>query len=261
MPEPIVSKTVVVTPEVDVGALLDLALHMANRADEIALAAFGSDPGVDIKEDGSPVTRVDREIEAMLRDTVDREHPRAGVIGEEYGEEQGVGRWVFDPIDGTREFIARDPRFATLIAYQFGGETLVGVVSAPALQLRWWAGLGTGAVSLYRGRVELARTSATRRWDRARGLILGDFKTRSLEEPPIGEGARSSRLGVSWDGVRVATGEYDFAVTSGAIWDVAPLALIVSEASGSAREDAQEGTFRLALSNRHLAGRVLPLVD
>lgn len=75
------------TATVDVVPLLDLALHMANRADDIALAGFGADVKADIKPDGSPVTRVDREIESMLRDTVCREHPQAGVLGEEYGEE------------------------------------------------------------------------------------------------------------------------------------------------------------------------------
>ena len=49
---------------VDVAPLLDLALHMATRADDIALAGFGADVKADFKPDGSPVTRVDREIES-----------------------------------------------------------------------------------------------------------------------------------------------------------------------------------------------------
>jgi histidinol-phosphatase len=130
------------THVVDVGALVDLALHMANRADEIALAGFGRAHAFEVKADGSPVTRIDREVESMLRDTIEREHPSAGVLGEEYGKERGVGRWVLDPIDGTREFVQGDPRFSVLIAYDLNGVPQLGVMSAPALGLRWWAGRG-----------------------------------------------------------------------------------------------------------------------
>lgn len=245
--------TATATAMVDVAPLLDLALHMAIRADDIALAGFGADVKADFKVDGSPVTRVDREIESMLRDTVEREHPSAGVLGEEYGEELGVGRWVFDPIDGTREFVAGDPRFATLIAYELGGVPLVGVVSAPALHLRWWAGVGLGSARSYRGGVSQARVSSTRRWGRARGLIVGGLDPGRDEELVAG-GVRWSRRGVSWEAVRVSSGEVDFAVARGEVWDVAPLGVIVSEAGGRFGSAVLEnGQIRLVASNGHLA--------
>lgn len=238
---------------VDVAPLLDLALHMANRADDIALAGFGADVKADTKPDGSPVTRVDREIESMLRDTVCREHPQAGVLGEEYGEEGGVGRWVFDPIDGTKEFVAGDSRFSTLIAYELEGVPLVGVVTAPALQLRWWAGQGQGAAHSYRGRVSPARVSATRRWARSRGFVVGGMESAKLDALLDG-GARWSRGGVSWEAVRVSSGEMDFAVTCGEIWDVAPLGVIISEAGGRvAATIRDDGLIRVVASNRHIA--------
>ena len=245
--------TATATATIDIVGLLDLALHMANRADDIALAGFGGDVVVDTKSDGSPVTRVDREIESMLRDTVCREHPQAGVLGQEYGEEKGVGRWVFDPIDGTREFVAGDSRFAILIAYELEGVPLVGVVSAPALQLRWWAGLGHGAARSYRGGVSNARVSATRRWARSRGLIVGGLEPGKVEGLMTG-GVSLSRRGVSWEAVRVASGEIDFAVTCGEAWDVAPLGVIISEAGGRVGRTIQDdGLIRVVASNRHIA--------
>lgn len=53
--------------------------------------------------------------------------------------------WVIDPIDGTRNYAAGIPVFAALIALTRHGETLAGVVSAPAFGSRWWARLGGGA--------------------------------------------------------------------------------------------------------------------
>ena len=247
--------------------LLDLALHMANRADDIALSSFDSGVRYELKADGSPVTRVDREVEAALRDTIEREHPQAGVIGEEYGEEAGLGRWIIDPIDGTGLYIDGDPRFATLLAYALEGQCLVGVVSAPALGLRWWAGRGLGARFAYRGFVRTAKTSKTRRLSRSQGMLLGGLHssgpdgTRRMDEVLSAPAVSLRTRGVSWEAVRVASAEYDFAVTSGHLWDVAPLGVIVEEAGGRATVDTDDDElFRVRVSNRYLAGDIATMI-
>ena len=56
---------------------------------------------------------------------------------------------MVDPIDGTKNYVRGVPVWATLIALLDGDDPVVGVVSAPALQRRWWAARGTGA---WRGR-------------------------------------------------------------------------------------------------------------
>lgn len=255
--------------EADARLLLDLALHMAERADEIALEGFHAvERVVENKPDGTPVTDVDRAVESMIRATIEREHPEAGVLGEEYGSERGVGRWVIDPIDGTSEFMRRDPRFATLIAYELDDVARVGVVSAPALGVRWWAGEGCGARLSYRGEVTAARVSITRRIDRSFGMMLGGsgddgWESRARAESVRRElakgGARLASKGVSWEAVRVSAGEFDFAFSSGWRWDVAPMPLIIEEAGGNAwlTEDAA-GRSRLTVSNRQLADIVSP---
>ena len=48
---------------------------------------------------------------------------------------------MIDPIDATRNYIRGIPVFATLIAL----DGQVGVISAPALNRRWWASRGDGA--------------------------------------------------------------------------------------------------------------------
>jgi histidinol-phosphatase len=54
-------------------------------------------------------------------------------------------RWILDPIDGTANYLRGVPVWATLIGLEVFGEVVVGVVSAPAMARRWWAGQGLGA--------------------------------------------------------------------------------------------------------------------
>ncbi|HEY9293359.1 MAG TPA: inositol monophosphatase family protein, partial [Microlunatus sp.] len=62
-------------------------------------------------------------------------------------EGTGPRRWVIDPIDGTKNYVRGVPVWATLISLMIEDQPVVGVVSAPALNRRWWASLGGGAYS------------------------------------------------------------------------------------------------------------------
>jgi histidinol-phosphatase len=139
-----VGQTVRVT---DRHADLDLALEMADRADEITMATFTGRPlDHETKADGSPVTETDRRVERALRDLVARARPDDGFLGEETGAVRGrTRRWIVDPIDGTRSFIAGGSGWCTLIALEADLEVSVGVSSAPVLGRRWWGAAGTGA--------------------------------------------------------------------------------------------------------------------
>lgn len=107
-----------------------MAETLAELARETARQA-SSEPEIEIKSDGTPVTAVDRAVEAALRRVIERELPWHGIVGEEYGAE-GAGRewvWVLDPVDGTRQFAAGLPSFGTLIALCRDGRPVVGVIA------------------------------------------------------------------------------------------------------------------------------------
>ena len=59
-----------------------LAESLAQTARETARRAT-ADPEVDIKADGSPVTAMDRAVEAALRRIIERRQPTHGILGEE----------------------------------------------------------------------------------------------------------------------------------------------------------------------------------
>src|SRR5687767_7905843 len=86
------------------------------------------------KDDGTPVTETDRLVEQRLRDLLADRRGADGFLGEETGM-AGVGsrRWIVDPIDGTRSFIAGGVAWATQIALEVDHRVVLGVTSAPAL--------------------------------------------------------------------------------------------------------------------------------
>jgi histidinol-phosphatase len=131
-----------------------LALRLADEADAVTMERFGAlDLHIDTKPDLTPVTDADRSVERALRDTLSQQRPDDPVLGEEYGGTSTfAGRqWVIDPIDGTKNFVRGVPVWATLIGLLADGVPIAGVVSAPALQRRWWAGDGEGAFTSFAG--------------------------------------------------------------------------------------------------------------
>ncbi len=135
------------TTERDLQTWLEFALELADEADQIALHFYRREATATRKSDGSFVTEGDTRIEAMLRERILARHPEHRITGEEYGRDGGGDsvRWYLDPIDATHNYMRGIPTFATLIAAEVDDELQFGVVSAPALMRRWYAGRGLGA--------------------------------------------------------------------------------------------------------------------
>jgi histidinol-phosphatase len=218
-----------------------LALRLAGLADALTMERFGAlDLRVDTKPDLTPVTDADRGAETALRDALAQERPDDVVLGEEFGGTAVfTGRqWVIDPIDGTKNFVRGVPVWATLIALLVDGIPTVGVVSAPALHRRWWAGDGHGAFTSFGSDERPISVSA-----------VGDVSAASLTYSDLTTGwgelrARFLELtdavwrvrgyGDFWSYCLVAEGAVDIAVEPEVkLWDLAPLDILVREAGGA----------------------------
>src|ERR687896_1018177 len=103
------------------------------------------------KEDRSPVTLADEVAHDILVDGLRAIDPATPIVSEEAQaaafETRKVWRrfWLVDPLDGTKEFIKRRAEFTVNVALIEGGEPVLGVVLAPALDLLYWAVKGEGA--------------------------------------------------------------------------------------------------------------------
>ena len=224
---------------------LTLLSEIADAADPIAVRYFrGHDLRVTEKPDLSPVTQADREIEETARDLARRHDPGLGVLGEEEGESTGQAdvRLIIDPIDATRNFVRGIPIFATLLAIEERGEVVAGLVSAPALQMRWSAARGAGAFS---GSRRLA-VSGIRDLRRAQ-LFHGDVGGIEEPSPPatlqrlVSRVSRARGFGDFYQHVLVAEGAGELGLDPVVHpWDVAALQVIVEEAGGRATTLAGE---------------------
>jgi len=97
------------------------------------------------KADGSPVTLADERAEAILLAALASVAPGLAVVAEE-SVASGAALvaperfFLVDPLDGTREFIARNGEFTINIGLVDQGEAVAGAVYAPALGRLWWGG-------------------------------------------------------------------------------------------------------------------------
>ena len=219
---------------------LAFALELAALADEITLARFRADDLViETKPDLTPVTEADRGVERLVRDRLATSRPGDAIVGEEFGGSgSGPRRWIVDPIDGTKNYVRGIPVWATLLALEVSGEVEVGVVSAPALNRRWWAKRGAGAyVDDGRGTRRL-RVSGIARLEDAQLCFAGfeDWEGIGRLDDLLDLGRRCWRtrgLGDVWMYMLVAEGGVDIGLDAEVkLWDLAAPMVIVEEAGG-----------------------------
>jgi len=116
---------------------LQFARELAEASGDFIRPYFGDNTvEVEAKADASPVTIADRGAELLMRELIVAKFPDHGVMGEEYGRLNPDAEWVWilDPIDGTKSFAAAVPLFGTLIALQYQGEPVLGVIHQPILR-------------------------------------------------------------------------------------------------------------------------------
>jgi histidinol-phosphatase len=223
---------------------LTIAHQLADLADVLTSEKFQTlGLKIETKPDLTPVTEVDRGVERILRDHLLSALPDDAVIGEEFPNTGNSNRsWVIDPIDGTKNYVRGVPVWATLIALLIDGEPVIGVVSAPALNRRWWAAKSGGAFvgsvdhSGFIGK-QIKVSKVTNLSDAS--LSISDLGTDPTSKYAAGFGALTNQVwrtrgyGDFWQHCLVAEGAIDLAAEPQvALWDLAPLAIIVEEAGG-----------------------------
>lgn len=243
---------------------LRLAHVLADDADSLTTARFKAlDLHVMSKPDLTPVTDADQAVEEMIRRTLGRTRSRDAITGEEQGSTgSGSRRWIVDPIDGTKNFVRGVPVWATLISLAVDDEVVVGLVSAPQLQRRWWASAGNGA---WTGKSLLKATqcqvSDVRRLEDASlsYASLGGWEERGRLDDFLSlmrRCWRSRAYGDFWSYMLLAEGAVDIAAEPELqVYDMAALDVIVREAGGRFTSlDGTDGPFggNALATNGHL---------
>ena len=142
--------------------------------------------------------------------------------------------WIVDPIDGTKNFAARIPVWATLIALSVEGQTMVGMASAPMIGERYWATRGSGASM--NGRT--IHVSETKELSEALVAIAGvgswlERPDRDVFLKLCQDANRVRGFGDFWGHCLAARGAADAMMeTMLRTWDYAALEVILEEAGG-----------------------------
>ena len=209
---------------------------MAHDAGEVMKKYYRTDQGVEIKDNDTPVTVADKEINDRLIERVKLEFPDYGVLGEEesWNENREI-LWVCDPIDGTVPYILHVPTSAFSIALVVDGVPTVAVIFNPWINELYSAVKSGGA---YRDGEKIHVSS--KKW--TDGINVGN----SGDKPgnPIrealsrdlyrGEGVAVNNIpGLAYTGCTIADGVIEGKIfTHHTAHDIAELKLIVEEAGG-----------------------------
>ena len=222
---------------------LQLAIEIARQAGELTLQYFQQDNyRIEHKADHSPVTIADQQAEQLLREKIAASFPDDGIVGEEYGEQQGTSDycWVLDPIDGTKSFISGVPLYGTLVGVVHQQESVIGVIFMPALNEMVYAATDQGAWHvLADGPPKPAHVSTTDSLPEATLVTtqLDSFAERRAMDAfhALEKQARIARTwGDCYGYLLVATGRAEVMVDPVMnLWDAAAVQPVMLEAGGS----------------------------
>jgi 3'(2'), 5'-bisphosphate nucleotidase len=121
----------------DLAFLLDAAERAALDAGTAILEIYATEFDVRHKADRSPVTQADDEAERRIIRLLADAAPAIPIIAEELAARRGLPAtaprlfWLVDPLDGTKEFVARNGEFCVNVALVEGKRPLLGIVHAP----------------------------------------------------------------------------------------------------------------------------------
>lgn len=155
-------------PKLAVHDLLPQVVQIAKDAGSIIMAIYNARPEtrgqVFHKADGSPLTQADLAAHQVIARGLAQLTPDIPVVSEEdeasQVHRQPAGRfWLVDPLDGTKEFLARNGEFTVNIALIEDGVVVLGAVVVPALNQAYWGCTGHGAFREAAGHTEPIRAT------------------------------------------------------------------------------------------------------
>ena len=114
---------------------LTQAKRIAQEAGRRIMELYDGDIAVEMKGQSDPVTEADKRANAYIVAELSEHFPSDGVVAEEnvdHGDSLQKSRiWYVDPLDGTKEFIAKNGEFAVMLGLSIDGRSQLGVVYQP----------------------------------------------------------------------------------------------------------------------------------
>jgi 3'(2'), 5'-bisphosphate nucleotidase len=224
---------------------LDQRLHAAIEAAEQAAQVLckwhsQSDLGITQKEDDSPVTHADLAANEIILSHLISSFPEDGILSEESADSENRFSkkyvWVIDPLDGTKDYIAKTGEFSVNIALIHEHQVVLGVIAVPLKKSLYYALQGRGAFCRYDGKDTPINVS-----QRTTNLIALKSRFHVRENEALYFATHRDKIpevrtcGSAYKACLIACGDADLAIkmSSGTKeWDVAASVILIQEAGG-----------------------------
>lgn len=216
---------------------LAFAKRIIKEAGKISLKYFQKEVSTSIKADKSPVTEADIKTEEFLEKEILNRYPGHSILAEEGGAKGNPDskfKWIIDPIDGTKAFLCGVPLYTNLLALMHEDEVLLGSIYCPPQDMLCYAALNSGCF------LNDKRCKTSNKTSLESSIFcftdMGANFRRGYKDLMIKfvESASQSRgWGDGYGYMMLASGKIDIMVDPHmALWDVAPMKVIVEEAGG-----------------------------
>lgn len=214
----------------------DFALDMARQAGSIILENFKLGMATEWKDNATPVTQTDLDINDLILNKVNATFPEHNILSEEESDLNSNSEylWVCDPVDGTSAFASGFPTFVFALTLLKDGEPILAVVNDPIMKRTYFAEKGKGAY-LNDRRIHVSEDTSlkntlvgTNDWERA------DYHFYELNKKFGEKDAQIvNLLSNIYMSMYVATGNFSAVVFPGdAPYDTSANKIIVEEAGG-----------------------------
>jgi myo-inositol-1(or 4)-monophosphatase len=214
--------------------------------------------GYEVKEDGSLLTEADLSADKRISIALAEWYPDISFLSEEMteAEQESLVKsakklWCLDPLDGTSNFAAGIPLFASSLALFVNGEVQIGITYDPVRDEMFSAVKGKGAW-LNGERMECVDSG----FDLNKTIAIVDFKRlkpdlvqRLLNDPPYKSQRNLGTCVLEWAWMAANRGHL-YLHGGMKLWDLAAGTLILEEAGGYACTLEGESVFRPAMKPR-----------
>jgi 3'(2'), 5'-bisphosphate nucleotidase len=222
---------------------LEVAIEAVNSVRELILEIYNSsDLGVEIKEDNSPVTKADKAADKKIREVLSTAFPLYSLLTEESADDKSRLKndyvWIVDPIDGTKDFVAKNNEFTVNIGLSYKHKAVLGVILVPVTGEIYYAVEGKGSYYLKDKNAKPERIHCNTKTKDVTTLV-SNFHSNQTEMDMIKKHSdiikHQRKLGATLKGCVIAKGEAEMSYrfsSNTKEWDTCAMQILVEEAGG-----------------------------
>jgi len=222
---------------------LEVALNAISSVRELILDIYHSaDLGVEIKEDNSPVTRADKAADKKIREILSTAFPLYALLTEESVDDKARLSndyvWIVDPVDGTKDFVAKNDQFTVNIGLSYKHKAVLGVILIPVTGEIYYGVEGLGAFYLKDKEAEPVRIHCNQKTKDITTLV-SNFHSNQTEMDMIAKHSDiikyQRKVGATIKGCLIAKGEAEMSYrfsSNTKEWDTCAMQALVEQAGG-----------------------------